>query len=673
MSEPALLEQRTQRLKVLHVLPLLAPRAGGYVTFALQAAASLQEHGVDAIVYATDLAHLPMARSPERMSPADAPYGADRLDVRLGRASPPRRLANSWQMWRELPRLVRTVDLVHIHSLWLVPQLAGYLSCRWANVPYVVSPHGALDPYLRRRGRARKWLTDRVWQRRMLRGAAALHVTTEEERDLVADVAPAVPRFVVPVGVHLADYAELPAAAAFCTEHLDAHTGPVVLFLGRVTYKKGLDVLVRGFARTAPGHDNALLVIVGPDDEGLTPSLRGLADRLGVADRVRFVPALYGREKLAALAAASVWVLASHTENFGVSVLEAAAAGLPIIVSPQVNLAAALVAAGGAAMAEVEPSAVAAAITELLDDGARRTRLGAAARKFAAAYDWSTVSPALAAEYRRIVSRQSGRGMARTSRPEALRKACKLLHLLRTPTYRRALRHGVAATIEHEVVPFGHDFRTVIDVGAHQGQFSLFAATRFPHAMLWAVEPLAEPRARLERVLAGRPGVTVIPLAASRTRGTAAFHVSRASDSSSLLEITAANTQAFPGTDEARVIEVQTAPLDELVDGAALARPCLLKIDVQGGELDVLAGAERTLQSIDEALVECSFVELYRGQALAAAVVSHMSQRGFELAGTYSLSRDAGGRRLQADFLFRRRSLPELLPGTFPRGSSQLE
>jgi FkbM family methyltransferase len=646
--------QTEPAISVLHVLPLIAPRAGGYVTFALQACVALEPHGIHPIIYATDLAHLPMARDPARMSVADAPYGADRLDVRLGHASPPRRFANSWQMWRELPSLVGTVDLVHIHSLWLAPQLAGYLSCRLTNVPYVVSPHGALDPYLRLKGRRRKWIIDRVWQRQMLRDAAALHVTTSDERDLVADIAPAVPRFIAPVGIHVDDYTDLPNPSGFRDEHLGGHAGPVVLFLGRITFKKALDVLLRGFASALPDHQDTLLVIVGPDDEGLSPSLRRLAGQLGIADHVRLVPALYGTEKLAALAAANVWILASHTENFGVSALEAAAAGLPIILSPQVNIAAEMLAAGAAVVAAVEPEAVGVAIGELLDDAPRRRRCGAAARTFAASYDWSRIAPALAEDYRQVLSSATTDGAAPSPLTERLRKARKLIRLLRTTSYRAALRHGVAATIEHERVPFGHEFRSVIDVGAHQGQFAVFASTRFPRAALWAIEPLPEPRARLERVFKGRSGLTVIAAAASRLRGNAAFHVAQASDSSSLLEMTPANRRAFGHADGGGVIEVWTAPLDELLDGVVLARPCLLKIDVQGTELDVLAGAEITLLSVDEALIECSFLELYRGQALADDVVSHMRSRGFVVSGIHSLVRDTAGRRLQADFLFRR-------------------
>lgn len=375
------------------------------MTFALQASVNLRSHGIEPIIYATDLATLPMARSETRMTRELAPYGANRLDLRLGSISPPRRLANSWRMWLDLPLLTRRVDLVHIHSLWLIPQLVGYLSARFGGVPYVVSPHGALDPYLRGKGRVRKWVTDAAWQRGMLRRAAALHVTTEEERALIADVAPGVPRFVVPVGIDVSDYLKMPDRSAFRVRHLDGHDGAVLLFLGRVTFKKGLDVLIRGFAASRPERTDALLAIVGPDDEGLTPRLERLAGELGVASRVRFVGGLYGAEKLSALAASDAWILTSHTENFGVSVLEAAAAGLPIIVSPQVNLAAALTERDAAVVVELDAGAVGAAIGDLLSDQPRRSRLATAARGFAAGYDWSAVSPILARNYREVVAR----------------------------------------------------------------------------------------------------------------------------------------------------------------------------------------------------------------------------------------------------------------------------
>ncbi len=113
--------------------------------------------------------------------------------------------------------------------------------------------------------------------------------------------------------------------------------------------------------------------------------------------------------------------------------------------------------------------------------------------------------------------------------------------------------------------------------------------------------------------------------------------------------------EAFPGTEESSVIKVHAAPLDSLLQRKPLHRPVLLKIDAQGAELDVLLGAEGTLQHVDEVFVECSFVTFYGGQALAGEVIAHLESRGLHLVGVHSVVRDRAERCLQADFLFTRR------------------
>ena len=223
----------------------------------------------------------------------------------------------------------------------------------------------------------------------------------------------------------------------------------------------------------------------------------------------------------------------------------------------------------------------------------------------------------------------------------------------REPAYRGALRHGVAAAVEHDAVPFGPVFRTVVDVGAHSGQFALVARRRFPHARLVCLEPLDGPRRRLERVLAGAPGAQVLPLAAAAEDGEAELIVAAADDSSSLLPMTELQTETFPGTGEVGRATVRTARLDSLLAAADLARPALLKVDVQGAELAVLRGAEGILKAIDEVLVECSFAELYRGQAFANEVIAHLGARGFSLAAVCSPVERPRGRLIQADLLFR--------------------
>ena len=235
---------------------------------------------------------------------------------------------------------------------------------------------------------------------------------------------------------------------------------------------------------------------------------------------------------------------------------------------------------------------------------------------------------------------------------ERLRKPRKLIRLLRTARYRRALRLGVAAATEHEKVPFGHRFRTVIDVGSHKGQFALFAHEQFAGSALICVEPLEAEGKLLRRVVGD--AATIIPVAAGAHAARMDLHVARASDSSSLLPITPNCTAAFDGAEEIETVPVDVRPLDEVIAADGIERPALLKIDVQGGERGVLRGAPRLLQVIDEAYIECSFVELYEGQALADEIVLHMHEHGLRLTGLYGVVRDGSGRTLQADLLFSR-------------------
>jgi glycosyltransferase involved in cell wall biosynthesis len=384
-------------VRVLHVVPSLAVRVGGPAVTAVGSSVAVREHGVEATIFATDMARAVTARDKRRVTPDELPAGAERLDVHLFRARSPYRLAYAPAMRKALRRRITSYDVVHIHSLFLYPQFIAFREAATVDVPYIVSPSGALDPYLRRRSVVIKAITDALWQRRMLDGAAALHFKTEEEARLVSDLRLAPPAHVVPNGLSCSDFSALPPPDPF--RRRVAAEGPLVLSLGRLSWKKGLDVLISAFARARKRVPAATLVIAGPDDEGLEPGLRAQAEREGVADDVRFVGLLLGREKLEALGATDVWALSSHTENFGIAVVEALAAGRAVLVSDAVNLASEIELADAGVVAPPEPVAFADALAPLLDSPAERARLGSAARGFARRFDWSAVAPAFVSMY----------------------------------------------------------------------------------------------------------------------------------------------------------------------------------------------------------------------------------------------------------------------------------
>ena len=180
-------------------------------------------------------------------------------------------------------------------------------------------------------------------------------------------------------------------------------TETIVLSLGRLARKKAPERLVRALPDLLAHHPGTLLVYAGPRRRPRIGSAR-LAKSLGVATRVRFVGMLHGIDRLKALGAATVWALPSHTENFAVAAAEALAAGLPVVLTPQVNIASDAEAAGAAIVTKPDASDLSLQLVKLLDDATLRERIGARARKHAKQYDWQTIGGELERSYRDVVA-----------------------------------------------------------------------------------------------------------------------------------------------------------------------------------------------------------------------------------------------------------------------------
>lgn len=400
-------------MRVLQVVPTLATRTGGPAAVVVGSSLALERVGVESHIFSTNLAEAVFSKQHSPVSPDELPPGADALEVRLFPASWPYRLAFSPTLYRAIRREVGRYDAVHIHSLFLFPQFAAFRESLRQGVPYVVSPCGALDPYLRARSRTIKAATNVLWQRRMLERATALHYTTHDEARLVADLQLRPPAVVIPSGIVWSGFQDVAERGKFRRQYLGDFDGPLVVSLGRVSEKKGLDILIRAFALLLRELPDARLAIVGPDDEGLIPRLQAVAVQEGVADDVSFIGLLLGDEKRAALADTDVWALPSHTENFGVAVVEALAAGLPTVISPAVNIAGDVAAAGAGIVAQNTAHAFARELLRILHEPELRARLGERGRAFAREYDWSVVAPRLAEMYESIARSKARRVAAR--------------------------------------------------------------------------------------------------------------------------------------------------------------------------------------------------------------------------------------------------------------------
>jgi glycosyltransferase involved in cell wall biosynthesis len=214
------------------------------------------------------------------------------------------------------------VDVFHSHALWVMPCVYPARVARASGVPLVVSPRGSLAPAAMRFSAFRKAVFWRLEQGPALHAAQLLHATAESE---LADIRAAgfrQPVAVIPNGV------DIPPARS-----PELRKGPrVLLYLGRIHPIKGLDSLLRAWQAVASRHRDWELRIVGPGEPAHVAEVRRLAQELRV-ERVRFAEPTYGPQRLAAYRSAELYVLPTRSENFGMTVAEALAAGTPAIVT----------------------------------------------------------------------------------------------------------------------------------------------------------------------------------------------------------------------------------------------------------------------------------------------------------------------------------------------------
>jgi len=244
------------------------------------------------------------------------------------------RYTTSWPLAAWLLRHVREYDIVHVHGLFRFAPVAAAHAAILRGVPYVLTLHNTLGDWgMRYRRPLLKKLSISLLEGRIVDRARRVHLCSADELNHVSQVRPVGTRSAVfPLGI---DFSLAAADEASATESVEESFAgrKVVLFMSRIHEIKGLDKLIRAFASVGRAHPDAVLVIAGTGDDGLVASLRALAQQVGVEQRTHWMGFVQGRRKRDLLAAATVFVLPSHSENFGYAVIEAMLAGLPVITT----------------------------------------------------------------------------------------------------------------------------------------------------------------------------------------------------------------------------------------------------------------------------------------------------------------------------------------------------
>jgi len=380
-------------VRILHVTAYYHPAVewGGPVRSVALLAQATAQAGADVEVLTTS------ARGRADLPPIPPGVRAvNGIPVEYCRARGPRRFFFSAELASALWRRVRRADVVHVHGLWTYPVLAAARVCSLLGVPYVLSPRGSLDPWALRQKSWKKRGYTLLFEHRTLRGARLLHFTSEDEHRTAPAAYRDQPHAVVPNCLELEGLLALPHDEA-------AAAHPELLVLGRIHRMKGFDVLVPALRSLADEGRPVRLVIAGNDEDGYRAEVERLAAAHGVAERIRFLGEVDEAGKRAAFRRAALLVAPSYRENFGNAVAEAMAAGVPVVVSERVGIAADVTEARAGLVVPIDAAGLAAAVARLLDDPTARAEMGARGRALARAR-WAgpAVARAMLAAYARV-------------------------------------------------------------------------------------------------------------------------------------------------------------------------------------------------------------------------------------------------------------------------------
>ena len=390
-------------MKVIHVIPSVAPVRGGpsYAVLAMVKALRLQ--GINAEIATTndnsaELLDVPLYK---RCEYEQVPVWF------LPRFSPPmKEFIFSAALTRWLWQHMRDYDILHTHYIFSYPSTCAAVIARYQGIPYIVRTIGQLTPWALAQSQQKKQIYSCLIERHNLNRAAAIHCTSTGEAEDVRQFGIPTPTINLPLGVNpaidlLASKQEIRRVFNISAEI------PIVLFLSRLHYKKRPDILLHACSQLAAHNYNFHLILAGSGEPDYLTYLNSLVVSLNLTSRISMANFVIGQDKERLLQGSDIFVLPSFSENFGVAVAEAMSYGLPVIVTPGVQIAPEIAAANAGLVIEGEVEALSNAIAQLLTSPNLRRQLGENGKRLATRrYSWNAIAGNLIDAYTAIIQKQ---------------------------------------------------------------------------------------------------------------------------------------------------------------------------------------------------------------------------------------------------------------------------
>lgn len=388
-------------MKILVVIPALGSIYGGPSKCVLELTQALSYRGVNVDLVTTNA------------------NGCDSLDVPLNRwiEKDNYRLQYfsywafkdykiSWSLTKWLWNNVNNYDLVHTNAIFSYAILSAYWACQKNRVPYIITPHGMLEPWALSYKAWKKKFYYALLEKPALNRANAIQMLASTEAQRIKSLKLKTPFAIIPNGVHRRDFEPLVSSELFYQQFPETKNKQLIIFLGRIDPKKGLDLLANAMGKIHLKFPEAHLIIAGPDNIGFLPTAKQYFADAECLDKVTFTGLLTGQLKYSALSAANIYVAPSYSEGFSMSVLEGMASGLPCVITTGCNFPESAE-ANAAYVVDINAEKIADALTKCLQHSEEAKAMGERAKKLILEqYTWDSIAAKLIDTYAAIINKK---------------------------------------------------------------------------------------------------------------------------------------------------------------------------------------------------------------------------------------------------------------------------
>jgi glycosyltransferase involved in cell wall biosynthesis len=390
-------------MRILYVLPSLSLKLGGPTQAALNFVVNLRTQGIDCEIATTndDATGLLEVTLSERTMYHNVPVWFFQRDARMKEFIPSISLAK----W--LCSNIQDYDLIHTHYLFSFAPTIACAIARWHKVPYIMRTIGQLTPWALTQSRLKKQIYSALIERCNLNQSAAIHCTTTEESQDAVLYGITSPKLVLPLGVTSGSIIHK-APQELRKRYCIPINIPIVLFLSRLHYVKRPDLLIESITQLSNEGKSVHLIIAGTGDNDYTQYLQDLVISSKMHSHITFVGFVTGKDKQLLLQGSDILALLSYSENFGVAVAEALAAGLPVVITPGVQISPEIQSAQAGLVVSGELEEVKNALSQLLSSSELREQFGRNGQTLAQdIYSWPTITKKLIQLYEDVIEKHN--------------------------------------------------------------------------------------------------------------------------------------------------------------------------------------------------------------------------------------------------------------------------